>query len=276
MEHNPAPAPLTSVLPHIRLVATDMDGTLTRQGSFTPTLLSTLDALAQANIPVMIVTGRSAGWVQGLVHYLPIVGAIAENGGVFFQKGNTEIHWLVDLPDRSHHRQHLATLFTVLKETHPFLRESEDNRFRLTDWTFDVQGLSQMQITALATTCEQAGWGFTYSTVQCHIRPILQDKGPGLRQVLQRFFPAIGPQQVLTMGDSPNDVGLFDPSQFPHSVGVANVRHYRESLPHQPRFITRDAEVAGFQDVMEQLLAIQGDPCPSSVWPSSPSLPALG
>jgi HAD superfamily hydrolase (TIGR01484 family) len=252
-----APVPLTTVLPQIRLVATDMDGTLTQDEHFTPTLLKTLAALAQAQVPVLIVTGRSAGWVQGLVHYLPIVGAIAENGGIFFQKGSAVTHALIEIPDWPHHRQHLASMFTTLREMNPSLRASEDNQFRLTDWTFDVQGLSPDCISALALACQQVGWGFTYSTVQCHIRPLAQDKGPGLRQVLQRFFPDIRPDQVLTVGDSPNDAGLFDPAQFPYSVGVANVRHYCDRLQHPPRFITHHPEVLGFQSLMAQLLDIQ-------------------
>jgi hydroxymethylpyrimidine pyrophosphatase-like HAD family hydrolase len=67
----------------VALVATDMDGTLTAHGRFTPQLLQALGSLAAANIPVLIVTGRSAGWVQAIAHYLPIAGAIAENGGVY-------------------------------------------------------------------------------------------------------------------------------------------------------------------------------------------------
>jgi hydroxymethylpyrimidine pyrophosphatase-like HAD family hydrolase len=59
-----------------------MDGTLTRSGRFSSALLQDLEVLALAGIPVVIVTGRSAGWVSGLLHYLPIVGAIAENGGI--------------------------------------------------------------------------------------------------------------------------------------------------------------------------------------------------
>ncbi|MEM1394587.1 MAG: HAD hydrolase family protein, partial [Cyanobacteria bacterium P01_H01_bin.150] len=63
----------------IRLVATDMDGTLTTKGRFTNTLLQALQDLAAADIKIIIVTGRSAGWVSGLAYYLPVVGAIAEN-----------------------------------------------------------------------------------------------------------------------------------------------------------------------------------------------------
>ncbi|MBE9128722.1 MULTISPECIES: hypothetical protein [unclassified Coleofasciculus] len=43
-------------------------------------MLQGLEDLQTAVIPVVIVTGRLAGWVSGLVSYLPVQGAIAENG----------------------------------------------------------------------------------------------------------------------------------------------------------------------------------------------------
>jgi hypothetical protein len=67
-------------LSNIRLVATDMDGTLTRRGKFSAALLQALEDLAANDIKVLIVTGRSTGWVSGLSNLLPVVGAIAENG----------------------------------------------------------------------------------------------------------------------------------------------------------------------------------------------------
>src|SRR5919202_4841916 len=69
---------------NIRLIATDMDGTLTQHGKFTANLLRAFERLIAVDIPVLIVTGRSAGWVSGLVSYLPVAGAIAENGGLFY------------------------------------------------------------------------------------------------------------------------------------------------------------------------------------------------
>ncbi|HTL87953.1 MAG TPA: HAD hydrolase family protein, partial [Leptolyngbya sp.] len=59
-------------LESIRLIATDMDGTLTIDQKFTPQVLRAFEQLNQAGIEVLIVTGRSAGWVSGLIHYLPI------------------------------------------------------------------------------------------------------------------------------------------------------------------------------------------------------------
>jgi hydroxymethylpyrimidine pyrophosphatase-like HAD family hydrolase len=70
-------------LQNIKLIANDMDGTLTQKGKFSSGLLRLFEELERANIQVLIVTGRSAGWVSRLVNYLPVAGAIAENGGLF-------------------------------------------------------------------------------------------------------------------------------------------------------------------------------------------------
>jgi hydroxymethylpyrimidine pyrophosphatase-like HAD family hydrolase len=47
-------------LQNVRLIATDMDGTLTEQGKFTSNLLQILEKLAQTKIDVIIVTGVTA------------------------------------------------------------------------------------------------------------------------------------------------------------------------------------------------------------------------
>lgn len=236
-------------LNNICLLATDMDGTLTQQGKFTANLLQTLENLSQAGITVLIVTGRSAGWVEGIKTYLPVSGAIAENGGIFFA-GDSEVpELLVPIPDLTLHRQHLAQMFQYLKTDYPQLQESADNRFRITDWTFDVRGLSDRQLQHLATLTQEQGWGFTYSTVQCHIKPWQQDKATSLQQVLERYFPQVSYEQILTIGDSPNDESLFDPSRFPLSVGVANVLDYRERFVHRPTYVTTASEGEGFGEV---------------------------
>ncbi len=50
-----------AALGNIRLVATDMDGTLTQLGKFTLALLQALMDLTAAHIKVIVTTGRSAG-----------------------------------------------------------------------------------------------------------------------------------------------------------------------------------------------------------------------
>jgi len=243
---------------NIRLVATDMDGTLTQNGKFTTELLQALADLASAGIDVLIVTGRSAGWVSGLTTYLPIAGAIAENGGLFYQSGNENPLFLKAIPNLTQHRTKLAQCFQQLQTEFPQIRESNDNCFRITDWTFDVFGLNPTQLQKLGELCQVQGWGFTYSNVQCHIKPLGQDKAVGLLQVLHQYYPQLTLEQVITVGDSPNDESLFDASKFPLSVGVSNVLHYIEKLAYQPRYITDAAEGKGFCELAQPLILASG------------------
>ncbi|MDZ8027104.1 MAG: HAD family hydrolase [Nostoc sp. SerVER01] len=244
----------STCLSNIRLIATDMDGTLTKRGKFTPALLQALEDLAAANIKVLIVTGRSAGWVSGLSSLMPVAGAMAENGGLYFPPGNQKPVVLTPIADLIKHRQQLATTFEKLQTQFPQIQESVDNRFRVTDWTFDVAGLSQDKLQILERLCQQMGWGFTYSNVQCHIKPQGQDKAVGLLQVLREYLPDYSPEQIVTVGDSPNDESLFDRHYFPISVGVANVLEYADKLQHQPAYITTAAEGDGFCELSSYIL----------------------
>lgn len=241
---------------NLRLIATDMDGTLTQQGKFTASLLQALEQLQAAGILVLIVTGRSAGWVSGLVAYLPVAGAIAENGGLFYTPDNAQPVALTPIPDLVAHRQHLAVAFQHLQSEFPQLQESSDNSFRLTDWTFDNRHLTRTHLHRLEALCTALGWGFTYSSIQCHIKPVSQDKATGLLQVLQRYFPQCSPQQVLTVGDSPNDASLFNPEVFPVSVGVANVLDYASELIYQPAYVTQAGEGKGFYELVQYVVRL--------------------
>lgn len=238
----------------MRLIATDMDGTLTQRGKFAATLLQALENLAAADIQVLIVTGRSAGWVSGLSSLMPVVGAIAENGGLFYPSGQEKPVTLTPIPDLAAHRQRLEWAFEELKTKFPQIHESTDNRFRITDWTFDVADLSPSELQTLSNLCQQMNWGFTYSNVQCHIKPQGQDKAVGLLQVLRAYFPEFSPNQVVTVGDSPNDESLFNRDDFPVSVGVANVLKYTKQLQHQPVYITTAAEGEGFCELSQYIL----------------------
>ena len=238
----------------IRLIATDMDGTLTANGEFTSELLRAFEALKQKGIDVLIVTGRSAGWVSGLVNYLPVIGAIAENGGLYIDKASPEPMILPDIPRMSQHRDRLQHVFQDLQKRYPNLSPSVDNPYRLTDWTFDVDGFTPDDIAWLRETCQKSTLGFTYSNVQCHLQVPRQNKANGLGQLLQKQFPDLKRTQLLTIGDSPNDESQFDSEQFPHSIGVANVSHYLSSLSHHPAYLTNEPEIKGFLEVVDHVL----------------------
>ncbi|NET61843.1 MAG: HAD family phosphatase [Symploca sp. SIO2E6] len=240
------------------LIVTDLDGTLTQGGKFTANLLQTFADLSSAKIPLMIVTGRSAGWVSGLVSYLPVLGAIAENGGIYYAAGEPEPVLLSSIPDLGVHRQQLAEVYQHLQSEFPQLQESTDNRFRLTDWTFNNHQLTITQLESLATLCKALGWGFTYSSVHCHIQAASQNKGTSLIKVLDNYFPQYSPEQLVTVGDSPNDASLFNRAVFPLSVGVANILDYANELTYQPAYVTQAAEAEGFFELAQLILSHLG------------------
>ncbi|AFZ45619.1 HAD-superfamily hydrolase, subfamily IIB [Halothece sp. PCC 7418] len=239
----------------VRLIATDFDGTVTENGQLTASAIQALARLQQFGIAVVIVTGRSAGWVNGLRHYLPVAGAIAENGGLYNSQPDTPPDILVSIPSLTQHRQNLAQVFQKLQVTFPHLQEATDNPFRFTDWTFDVAGLSESDLTQLQQQSQQEGYSFTYSSVQCHIKPQAQDKATGLKTVLSKYFSDLKPEEILTIGDSPNDESLFNPDLFPLSVGVANIQHYTQQLTHTPQYITAAAEGKGFCELANYLMS---------------------
>ncbi len=244
--------PLPEKLTDIRLIATDIDGTLTRAGKFTRKLLESIDLLTANGIKLLLVTGRSAGWVSAVNNYLPVVGSIAENGGVYFN-ADGEFDFLTRIDRIEDHRQQLADRFWELQECYPQIQESIDNQFRITDWTFDIAGLTDLELNQIDLQCREWGYSFTFSTIQCHIKPQNQDKGVAILQVIKQYFPKLESRQIITVGDSPNDASMFDRSLFPHSVGVANIQHYTSQLTHQPQYITESPEVAGFCELVNLL-----------------------
>jgi HAD superfamily hydrolase (TIGR01484 family) len=244
--------PLPKRLTDIQLIATDIDGTLTRAGKFTRELLESIDLLHTNGIKLLLVTGRSAGWVSAVNNYLPVVGSIAENGGVYFNSDG-EFDFLTRIDRIEKHRQQLANRFWELQECYPQIQESIDNQFRITDWTFDVASLTDLELAQIASKCQSWGYSFTFSTIQCHIKPQNQDKGVAILQVLKQYFPELEPKQIITVGDSPNDASMFDRTLFPHSVGVANIQHYTSQMAHQPQYITKSPEVAGFCELVNSL-----------------------
>jgi HAD superfamily hydrolase (TIGR01484 family) len=245
-------------LAKIRLVATDMDGTLTSEEKLTGEVIQNIEKLINNNIYVLIVTGRSTGWVNAIANYLPITGAIAENGGIFFHNARSDSKLvsklLTPIVDRHLHRQQLFETFKLIQSKYPQVRESDDNIFRITDWTFDVGGLTNLEIQEIDRLCQQQRWSFTYSNVQCHIKPLGQDKASALLQVLSEFFPKLTTKEVVTVGDSPNDESLFDASKFPLSVGVANIDRYLEYLQHKPMYVTKKSEGQGFCELVKQIV----------------------
>lgn len=241
----------------VKIVATDVDGTLTRHGRFSADLLAAFESLGHAGIAVVLSTGRSAGWVHGLASYLPVRGALAENGGVFFSSDGERPPLLLGHEGPSDpERGALRAMFHVLKNHIPHLHPTADNAFRMSDWTFSVEGVSATELALCGELCLAHGLEFTYSTIHGHIMRKGQNKGDGLLKVIGTVEDLrCAPEEVVTVGDSPNDEALFDRARFAHSVGVANIARYQDRLRHLPRYLAEGDEVEGFLELARLLVS---------------------
>ena len=145
MPANSDPVPLLSAispdvqrrLRQVELVATDVDGTLTRGGKLPDTVVTAIDDLSRNGIRVMPVSGRSAGEVLGLCRYLPGVGeGLAENGLVEIVP-DKPVRALVDRNDRARLKE-LGQ--AIAAEAGTVLELAPDEPFRIVDVAYERAG----------------------------------------------------------------------------------------------------------------------------------------
>ncbi|HET9059952.1 MAG TPA: HAD hydrolase family protein [Acidimicrobiales bacterium] len=234
----------------VRLVASDVDGTLTSSGTIGGATVNALESLAGAGIGVLLVTGRSAGWAAALAAYMPgVVGVLAENGAVLCQPGPDVAPFAFEgLPPPGALAAMHAAVADVLG-TYPGVNAGNDNFCRLTDRT--VAASPQMSPTLVASIAQRHGLRHTYSTVHHHLSWSRLDKRSGVLRALEYLGTGLDPaSQVVTIGDSANDAPLFAAGTFALTVGVAEAG----ALPVGPQVITEAGGGAGFVELAQALL----------------------
>lgn len=265
-----APIPLATLDPAarvaragaIRLVATDVDGTLTREGALAAEVVAAIARLAAAGIEVMPVSGRSSGEVLGLVRYLPGVRrGIAENGFVEVIP-ESPLRSLVALPDDSPYardanvdraRVRAAAVQVAARLGLP-LQPTPDDVFRIADVAFERAGRTDDELAALAAALQREALHVTWSNVHVHVTPVAPDKG---RAVLAAA--GLDPLAIVTIGDAPNDAGLFVAGRFGLTVGTADVPRQAAVMPHLPEFVTARPEAEAFLELAACLLAARAE-----------------
>jgi len=228
----------------LALVASDVDGTLTDNGGFTPAALAAMADLRAAGVSLVLVTGRSAGFGLTLNVYLPDpIAVIAENGGVLIEGG--AVVWRHPRPEA------LVSGFREARTRFPATREGNDNFCRLSDFTLDMTTIDEDTLGRLQAFAAAAGLACTFSTVHFHLSDGQVDKGTALRALMQTR--GIEPGGVITVGDSVNDAPLFDAAHFPHSCFVGEPATLAR-LPFAPTYAAEAMAGAGFRELVKTIL----------------------
>jgi hydroxymethylpyrimidine pyrophosphatase-like HAD family hydrolase len=209
-------------------------------------------------MPVIIVTGRPAGWGHALMTLVPLPAVVTENGGVSFVRNGRRLDRIYGVPEDSlpdwRRRMHAAADEVMLKV--PGTRLSTDSRYREVDLAIVWNEEASLPVTEAeraATLLRASGFSAWRSSVHVNFSPPAFDKLSACKDMVERVLGGNRDQLApyVYVGDALNDAPMF--GGFPNSVGVANVRDWWDELQHTPRFVTDAREGAGFRELAAHL-----------------------
>ncbi|MEN8243292.1 MAG: HAD-IIB family hydrolase [Thermodesulfobacteriota bacterium] len=248
----------------IQFVLTDIDDTLTVHGRLPSVVFSAMEKLEQNSILVIPITGRPAGWCDHIARMWPVAGLVGENGAFYFrydtEKKKMIRRYFKSEEARRNDRIALDAVKQEILKKVPGARVSADQAYREADLAIDfcedVPPLSAEAIDNIVQIFLQAGAQSKESSIHVNGWFGNYDK----LTMSQIFFDEVfklsldqAKNQVLYIGDSPNDCPLF--AFFPHSVGVANILDFKGRLEHEPAWITDEPGGHGFAEMARILLS---------------------
>lgn len=237
-------------------VFTDIDDTLTTHGQVTDETLTALNALKQAGLTVMAITGRPVGWSEPFAKTWPVDAIVAENGAVALR--GEEKFYLQDESTRHINRQRMANVCAQILQALPHAHLARDSAGRETDIALDHSEFHHLDVIDRAQVVEimQAhGMCATVSSIHINGWFGVHNKWVGAQWALQTLLGRDLQTELshwVYVGDSANDVVMFE--HFQHSVGVANIALCAHQLRHLPRYVTRQERGAGFVELAQALL----------------------
>ena len=242
---------------HIRFVLTDVDDTLTDGPRLPAAAYLAVERLRDAGITVIPVTAAPAGWCDLMARMWPVGAVIGENGGICFRhdraSGLIERHYWADPGKRAEAAVRLAALGADIAAALPGVEIAHDQRYR--EVTLAFPNRDAVQSEEIVARLRAAGARATVNSIWVLGWFGEFDKLAMTRRMLAELFATDidrDAEGCLYIGDSLNDAPMF--GFFPHSVGVATVRHYAGRMPALPRWITNGAGAAGFVEVADRLL----------------------
>jgi HAD superfamily hydrolase (TIGR01484 family) len=256
-----APLPLNRAkLDQVEIVFTDVDGTLTTDDKIKSATIKSMEQLQKNGVKVVLVSGRPSGWGECWMRQWPVDGVIVENGGLAFVREGHRIMRRYAEPEgvRQANRKRLESLVKQVLQSNPGAQLSSDSASTEVDLAIDHHEdvkLETKQVDALEKQLKHLGITAVRSSVHINCWLGAFDKATAVKKFLQEEFQTSvrrTEKRFLYVGDSLNDAPMFD--CMPLSIGVANIAKVLEIIDCTPRFITQQAEGAGFEEVARAIL----------------------
>ena len=251
----------------IEYILMDIDDTLTLEGKLTSSSFTALWKLKESGLKLIPVTGRPAGWCDLIARQWPVEAVIGENGALVFWE-ETKASGLPVLKTEFHPAaiKNDHPVLIKIKErcfnTIPKLRLAKDQFARLFDIAIDFA--EEDPILPLSTAekireiAMEEGAIAKISSIHVNIWMGNYNKLNMAETFLKNYYgwqKGKGDEQVLFVGDSPNDEPMF--ARFPLSCGVANVKKYGDLIKNYPAFVSTKEGGDGFAEIAEKILKLK-------------------
>ena len=223
-----------------------------------------LERLQAAGLKVVPVTGRPAGWCDLIARFWPVDAVVGENGAFYFaydRDGAADDALLLEdaAPASrgppasrrcSRRRSSPRCPARPSPPTRPIARRTSRSTFARTSPRLPDDAVARIVAMfeaagaqAKVSSIHVNGWFGDYDKLAMSLRLLEEQFGIG---------PEAAREQVLFVGDSPNDAPMF--AHFAHAVGVANVRDFAGRLAAEPAWVTEARGGAGFAELAAALL----------------------
>ncbi|MCB0342125.1 MAG: HAD-IIB family hydrolase [Pseudobdellovibrionaceae bacterium] len=246
--------------PGIKVLFTDIDDTLTHQGRLQAEAYDALWQLHNANIAVVPVTGRPAGWCELIARQWPVAGVIGENGGLYFRYHEKKMHRHYAFPatTRKDHRSRLELVKAEVLQQVPGAALASDQFCRemdlAIDYCEDVAPLDKGQVQKIVDIFTKHGATVKVSSI--HVNGWFGDYD---KLTMCKAFAETELQIRLDtqgsicafVGDSPNDEPLFE--YFENSFAVANVNRFVDDMSHLPKYVAKKEGGLGFAEIAKRM-----------------------
>jgi HAD superfamily hydrolase (TIGR01484 family) len=248
----------------IGFVLTDIDDTLTIKGRLPSVAFAAMENLQKKGVYVVPITGRPAGWCDHIARMWPVDGIVGENGAFYFRYDDAKQkmirRYFKTEKERKEDWKKLERVKHDILRKIPGCRVSADQAYREADLAIDfcedVKPLPIKDIDQIVRCFNEAGAQAKISSIHVNGWFGDYDKLSMTRLFFKEVFTVSLDEikeRVVFTGDSPNDSPMF--SNFPHSVGVANVKHFKGRMDCDPVWITEKKGGYGFAEMVDILLS---------------------
>ncbi|MCD6077114.1 MAG: hypothetical protein K0R89_1052 [Ramlibacter sp.] len=246
----------------IRGVLTDIDDTLTTEGSVPAEVVDALGALRAAGLHVIPITGRPVGWSEPFARSWPVDAIVAENGAVALTRDATGDLRKLYVQDEATRQANFARMQQVAQRIVreiPRATVSRDSGGRETDIAIDHSEfvhLPQACIDEIVAVMRAEGMNATVSSIHVNGWYGNHNKLSGARWIVRTLLGRdldVELDRWVYVGDSTNDVLMFQ--HFIHSAGVANIRRFEHQLAYKPKYVTQGERGVGFIEVARAIIS---------------------